>query len=50
MLDAITKQWDVLALTADTFKTPEIDKLEKALLRNEVTALQSFTDSLSTMK
>lgn len=50
MLDAMTKQWDVLARIADTFKTPEIDKLEKALLRNEVTALQSFTDSLSAMK
>ena len=50
MLEAMTKQWDVLARISDTFKTPEIDKLEKALLRNEVTALQSFTDSLSAMK
>ena len=50
MLDAITKQWDALARIADTYKTPEIDKLEKALLRNEVTALQTFTDTLNTMK
>ena len=50
MLEAMTKQWDVLARISDTFKTPEIDKLEKALLRNEVTALQIFTDSLSAMK
>ena len=50
MLEAMTKQWDVLARIADTFKTPEIDRLEKALLRNEITALQSFTDALSAAK
>ena len=50
LLDAMIKQWDVLAKIADTYKTPEIDMLEKALLRNEITALQSFTDALNIAK
>ena len=50
MLDAMEKQWNILARIADSYKTPEIDILEKALLRNETTALQSFTDALRIAK
>lgn len=50
MLEAMTKHWDVLAQIANTYKTPEIATLEKALLRNEITALQNFTEALNASK
>ena len=50
VIDTLTKQWDILARISDTIKTPEIDKLEKALLRNETSALQKFADSLNVAK
>lgn len=50
ILETVTMKWDTLAKIADSFKTPEIEKLEKALLRNETAALQDFTNSLNVAK
>lgn len=48
--DLIAKRWDTIAAIERSFKTPAISALEKSLLQNDFSALQSFANSLSTYK
>ncbi len=47
-MDIVSLQWDALAKIATSFKTPEIEKLQKTLIRNNFSGLLEFTNALQT--
>lgn len=46
-LNALEKQWDMLAKIADSYQTPEIIKLHSSLLQNNYSGIYIFLDSLN---
>ena len=47
-MDIVSLQWDALGKIANTFKTPQIDNLQKSLIQNNFAGLFEFADALQT--
>lgn len=45
-LSAAQLQWDALGKIAEAYKTPELDRLEKALMQSNLYAIRDFADNI----
>lgn len=45
-IQALISQWNTMAQIAESFQTPEIKMLKESLIRNEISAISTFVDSI----